>query len=55
LTQFPNSVYLLIKSPIDSKITTILVMHAFGITIISFMWIVSRRNTQIQHVEKTPL
>ena len=55
LTQFPNSVYLLIKSPIDSKITTILVMHTFGITILSFMWIVSRRNTQIQHVEKTPL
>ena len=54
LTQFPNSVYFLIKSPIDYKITTILVMHAFGIAIISFMWIVSRRNTQIQPRYQTP-
>jgi membrane-bound metal-dependent hydrolase YbcI (DUF457 family) len=55
LTQFPNSIFLLIKSPIDYEIATIIVMHTFGIAIVSFLWIVSRRNFQIQHLKKIPL
>lgn len=55
LTQFPNSIFLLIQSPIDYEIATIIVMHTFGIAIVSFLWIVSRRNFQIQHMKKIPL
>jgi divalent metal cation (Fe/Co/Zn/Cd) transporter len=55
LTDFPKSVFLLIQSPIDYKIIAIIVLHAFGIAIISFLWIVSRRNTQIQDLKKIPL
>lgn len=49
LAEFPNSVFLLIQSPIDYKITTIIVLHAFCIVIISFLWIISRRNSQVQY------
>lgn len=55
LTEFPNSVFLIIQSPIDYNIITIIVLHAFYIAIISFLWIVSRRNSQIQHFKKIPL
>jgi membrane-bound metal-dependent hydrolase YbcI (DUF457 family) len=54
LTQFPSSIFLLIQSPIDYDMTTIIVMHAFGIAIVSFLWIVSRRNTRIQSRYQTP-
>ena len=49
LTEFPNSVFLLIQSPNDYKNTTIIVLHAIGIVIISFLWIISRRNSQVQY------
>jgi membrane-bound metal-dependent hydrolase YbcI (DUF457 family) len=49
LTEFPNSVFLIIQSPIDYNIITIIVLHAFCIAIISFLWIVSRRNSQTQY------
>ena len=55
LTEFPKSVFLLIQSPVDYKIIAIVVLHAFGIAVIIFLWIVSRRNTQIQHLKKLPL
>jgi membrane-bound metal-dependent hydrolase YbcI (DUF457 family) len=55
LTQFPDSIFLLIQSPIDYEIAAIIVMHTFGIAIVSFLWIVSRRNFQIQHMKKIPL
>jgi membrane-bound metal-dependent hydrolase YbcI (DUF457 family) len=54
LTQFPNSIFLLIQSPIDQEMATIIVMHAFGIAIVSFLWIVSRRNTQFQSRYQKP-
>ena len=54
LTEFPNSIFLLIQSPIDYEIETIIVMHTFGIAIVSFLWIVSRRNFRIQHMKKNP-
>lgn len=53
LTQFPNSIFLLIQSPIDQEMATIIVMHAFGIAIVSFLWLVSRRNTQFQFHHQT--
>ena len=49
LTEFPNPVFLLIQSSSDYKNTTIIVLHAFGIVIISFLWIISRRNSQVQY------
>jgi hypothetical protein len=55
LTEFPKSVFLVIQSPIDYKIIAIIVLHAIGIAIISFLWIVSRRNTPIQRLKKIPL
>lgn len=49
LADFPNFVFLLIQSANDYKTTTIIVLHAFGIVIISFLWIISRRNSQVQY------
>jgi membrane-bound metal-dependent hydrolase YbcI (DUF457 family) len=49
LTEFPNPIFLLIQSSSDYRNTTIIVLHAFGIIIISFLWIISRRNSQVQY------
>jgi membrane-bound metal-dependent hydrolase YbcI (DUF457 family) len=49
LTEFPNPVFLLIQSSSDYRNTTIIVLHAIGIATISFLWIISRRNSQVQY------
>ena len=49
LTEFPNPVFLLIQSSTDYRNMTIIVLHAIGIATISFLWIISRRDSQVQY------
>ena len=49
LTEFPNPIFLLTQSSSDYRNTAIIILHAIGIATISFLWIISRRNSQVQY------